>query len=134
MKKIFIFLLISITFMSCDPIHEAEIKNSTNNDIIFQISFNKESIEEGSRSHFLNYFPGFERIKALSVDTVKLICTYEIKAGESFPLHSKIAEDPDFNLFKELLLIKNDTLSLKNKEIPNAFKQTRDRHWELVIE
>ena len=134
MNRIFIFLVFSTAFFSCDPIHDAEIRNETQVDIIFQISFNKEALGEGLYGRFLNYYPGFEHISPMSIDTINLICSYKITPGKSFPLHSKIAEDPNFKLFKELLILKPDSVFYKNEEeISNAFKQTTSRHWELII-
>ena len=134
MSRTFIYLVISILLFSCDPIHDAEIRNETQADIIFQISFNKEALGEGPHAQFLNHYPGFDHISPMSIDTINLICSYKITPGKSFPLHNEIAKDPDFKLFKEILILKPDSVFYKNeKEISNAFKQTTSRHGELVI-
>lgn len=134
MNKILALLLFSLTLCSCDPIHDAEIRNESGHDITLQLIFNKDKLGERSYSSFLNYYPGFERISPISIDTINLIGSYRIPAGKSFPLHSEIAVDPDFNLFKEILIMKPDSIIYRNeKEIISAFKQTKKRHWELVI-
>jgi len=139
MKRPIFYFLFTILLASCDPFYIAEIKNETDGDIFLQISFDRETLEESWNGRpyipFLNSFPNWANIdKAIIVDTVNLIYTYKITSRNSFPLESGVGHNPDFSLFKSILVSKPDSLIFDDKQaIKNAFIKTDVRKWELKI-
>lgn len=131
--RLIVLILTIATLSACDPIYDAVIKNESDSNVILQITFNAESIHPGGRTYYLSEFPFFERIAPpLKMDTINLICSYVIPPGDNFPICSEIARYPDYTLFKELLILKPDSLIYRGQdEISSAFKRTGEFHWVL---
>jgi hypothetical protein len=97
------------------------------------ISGHLRLFNDGHYTDFLNESPNFEHIAPpLTVDTINLITSYKIPTGDYFPLESKIAQEPDFKNYKEILILKPDSLLLQGaEEIENAFERLDEWHWVL---
>lgn len=139
MIRILIFVLVALTSSACDPVYRAEIKNETERSIIILIGFDKDELERNWREKsyipFLKSYPNIGNIDpVIKFDTLKLISTYEIPSGKSFPLETGIGGHPDYLLFRSLLVLKPDSLFFENRHaIENAFVKTGERTWELKI-
>lgn len=134
-KKLILLLTLMSTLISCDPVYHSEIKNETQTEIIIQIQFDRDALGYEYYTPFLNDFPGFGDVAPpIAIDTVNLVSTYKIASGDRLPLHSKIAKRPDYTIFKEILILKPDSIHLRNpEEIRDAFVETETRYWELII-
>ncbi|MEZ4936891.1 MAG: hypothetical protein R2799_04790 [Crocinitomicaceae bacterium] len=131
---LFLICLFSRVLTSCDPIHDAQIVNETEKEIILKVTFTEEACPDGKRELVLKNFPGFEHIKPFELDTLTRTVSFKIGPFDQFPLHYEIATDPEYSRFKQILILTPDTLLLKGeKEIGEAFEQISERHWELLI-
>ncbi|MCB0509480.1 MAG: hypothetical protein H6579_09310 [Chitinophagales bacterium] len=133
LRKVLIFL--SCNFLvACDPIHRAEIINDSKAELLLEISFNEKHLHEGYYAAFQNNFPGFEQVTALSIDTVNHVNLYRLLPEEIFPLHDAIAKDPDFSIFDQIRILKEDTLVFSSaEELEAAFSHPQERLWTLRI-
>jgi len=141
MIKTIIIVVSSFILCACDPVYLAEIINNNTEDVFIKVGFNKEELEKSwgidkSYIEFLKSYPNWTDISsAVDFDTINLINTYKIEAGQSFPLSSGIGGYPDLRLIKFLLILDEDSTMFENQEqLINAFEIKDGRHWILELE
>jgi hypothetical protein len=131
--SIFIFFL----FFSCDPVFWTGIVNSSHNDIILDIKFNKEEIEgvwEGRP--YIDYVRGRinEGGSLLSFDSLNLIAQVKIKPEETFTIEGGVGIEPDFFGIEHIFIYGEDTVYLENKaSMKKAFTQNEPQKYQLII-
>lgn len=131
------FIIFLFNLSSCDPIYTAEIKNESTNHTILKVKFDSNELHKywNDKTYipFLKSYPNYENISAIDFDTVNLIKTYIIDPMDVFPLETGTSE-PDFTIFKKIIITNSDTLILNNRdEIIHAFKKIDSRNWVLTI-
>ncbi|PTB97198.1 hypothetical protein C9994_03875 [Marivirga lumbricoides] len=139
MKHILYSIIILFILTSCDPVFKADIVNYTNSDVIIQVGFDRTELEKAWQGRpyipYLNSYPkSYDIGSAIEVDTANLIYTYTLPPDKVFPLEGGIGSRPDFDIFKNLLIITSDTTFYKDKsEIFNAFNEIEKRNWILEL-
>ena len=139
MKHSVVIIVVGFAFFSCDPVYRAEIKNETKQDILIEVGFDRQELEKSWNGKpyipFLKSYPNDGLVEnAIQFDTVNLTKTYRISPGLSFPLETGISSHPEYELFRSLQIIYQDTLTFSNRtQISGTFRKIGKRHWLMTV-
>ncbi len=136
--KILSFLTVLLLIYSCEPFYGSTIKNDSSNSIFIVLEYDKKSIEDawGERPYipFLKTNSIAPGVSIIDFDSINLISKYKVDPGVSFSVEHGQGEEPDYDLFKKIIIISNDTLVLGNRnEIKSTFEEVEKWRWELNI-
>ncbi len=132
-----ICVIVFISLQSCDYVFRTGIVNSSNNNIILTIEFDKNYCESNGSPDFdyLRRKVEFNEGDIINFDTINLISNISLKPEEYFEIESGVGSFPDFNIYKKIVIISNDTLILDSKDkMTKAFKAIEIREYLLEIE
>jgi hypothetical protein len=140
MNKFLLGFILLYTFLNfkCGEYYNATIYNCQNNDVIVNLILEKDALEiyKANPTQPLFELDTEKGLKLISFDTISLKAKILIPAQAGFEIEFGTGVEPTFYLIKEINVIGNDTLVLKNKkELKKAFRKTKDNNgtYELSI-
>jgi hypothetical protein len=138
-QKILFLIFLSSTLISCEPFYGSEVRNDSNLPIQIILEFDEQTLDDawggGNYFPFLRTYALDSGVSIVTFDSVNLFTKYEVSPGVSFSVENGQGVKPDYELFKKIIIISGDTLSLNNRsEIEAAFEQVGKWRWALRIQ
>jgi len=138
MSKTCLLLLTIILITACEPVYHVTIKNSSEKEVLLEITFDKDTLEKywNGRSYipYLESYPKNTGFSEINFDSINLIKSFIIPPGAEFPLETGIDHRPSYSIFKSIQLVGKDTIKLdSHNEIENGFEKVDKRLWILKI-
>ncbi len=131
MKKFLLGFILLYTFLNfkCGEYYNATIYNSLDRDVIVNLILEKEALEiyKANPTQPLFELDTKRGLKLISFDTISLKAKILIPPQADLEIEYGTGVEPTFYLIKEIIVIGNDTIALKNKkELRKAFRKTKD--------
>lgn len=131
-------LLLTLLLFSCEPFYGSEIRNDSMKPIQIIVEFDEQTLDDawgdGYYIPFLKQYALDSGVSIVTFDSINLVTKYEVLPGVRFDVEHGQGVKPDYELFKRITIISDDTTYFNDKkEIDAAFELVGKWRWRLRV-